>query len=221
MKAKLCINIFLLIFPILLFSQKMSLTTNPPDSEIFIGGKKVGSGSIDIKVNKKECITVQIIREGYLQFSNDYCNQKGMPSIPKREYIQLSIDQSYEASSKSDIANVDVVLRPNRGTVDENWLSSIRTITDYFDALEVSDSDVKYLRTAWIVDTFDGFVVRTRIIYRLTRDNPQEFKLKIVSERAMRNTSAKQDERFEVWDRVLKKYGTLLEEVSVKVNANY
>src|SRR5690606_18293449 len=130
--------------------QKMALSTNPPDAEIFIGGKKVGTGSIDIKVGKNECITVQIVREGFLQYSNEYCNKKGMPSIPKKEYIQLSVDQSYEASSKSDIANVDVVLKPNRGTIEENWLSSIRTITDYFDALEVSDSDVKYLRTAWI-----------------------------------------------------------------------
>lgn len=221
MKLKHYFFTLVFIIPFLTFSQKMALSTNPPDAEIFIGGKKVGTGSIDIKVGKNECITVQIVREGFLQYSNEYCNKKGMPSIPKKEYIQLSVDQSYEASSKSDIANVDVVLKPNRGTIEENWLSSIRTITDYFDALEVSDSDVKYLRTAWIVDTFDGFVVRTRIIYRLTRDEPQEYKLKIVSERAMRNTSSKQDERFESWDRVLKKYGTLLEEVSVRVNANY
>src|SRR5690606_38060669 len=105
------------------------------------------------------------------------------------------------------------------GDLDDNWVGAIRTITDYFDALEVSDSDVKYLRSAWVVDNFDGFVVRTRIIFRLTRNDPQEFKLKIVSERAPRNTSSKQDEMFEHWDRVLKKYGTLLEEVSSRVYA--
>lgn len=221
MKSYNYLILLLFTLPLIAVGQKMSLSTNPADAEIYIGGKKVGTGSIEIKVRKNECITVQIVREGFLQYSNEYCRKKGMPRIPKKEYIQLSVDQSYEASSKSDIANVDVVLKPKRGSIDENWLNSIRTITDYFDALEVSDSDVKYLRTAWIVDTFDGFVVRTRVIYRLTRDNPQEYKLKIVSERAFRNTSAKQDERFESWDRVLKKFGTLLEEVSVRANASY
>lgn len=213
--------ILFLLSTTFVFAKKMELSANPSDSEIYINGKKVGTGSITVDVKNKECITVQVMREGYLTYINDYCNQKGMPDIPKREYVQLALDQSYEASTKSDIANVDVVLKPNRGSIDDNWTNAIRTITDYFDALEVSDSDVKYLRSAWIVDTFDGFVVRTRLIFRLTRDNPQEYKLKIVSERAPRNTSSKQDERFESWDRVLKKYGTLLEEVSTRVSATY
>ncbi|MCR9181620.1 MAG: PEGA domain-containing protein [Flavobacteriaceae bacterium] len=219
MKSKNYFLLLFLIFPVLLFAKKVEISTNPSDAEIYVNGKLVGTGSIVIDVKNKECITVQIVREGYLGYSKDYCNQKGMPDIPKRDYIQLNLDQSYEASTKSDIANVDVVLKPQKGTLDENWTAAIRTITDYFDALEVSDSDVKYLRSAWIVDTFDGFVVRTRIIYRLTRDEPQEFKLKIVSERAPRNTSSRQDERFEAWDRVLKKYGTLLEEVNSRIAA--
>lgn len=221
MKILTLTSFLLMLVTSVAFATKMELSVNPSDSEIYINGKKVGTGSIVVDIKNKECITVQIMREGYLSYVNDYCNQKGMPDIPKREYVQLSLDQSYEASTKSDIANVDVVLKPNRGSIDDNWTNAIRTITDYFDALEVSDSDVKYLRSAWIVDTFDGFVVRTRIIYRLTRDIPQEFKLKIVSERAPRNTSSKQDERFESWDRVLKKYGTLLEEVSTRVSATY
>lgn len=219
MKLKKLSLLFLLTFPVLLFAKKVEISTNPSDAEIYVNGKLVGTGSIVIDVKNKECITVQIVREGYLGYSKDYCNQKGMPDIPKRDYIQLNLDQSYEASTKSDIANVDVVLKPQKGTLEENWTSAIRTITDYFDALEVSDSDVKYLRSAWIVDTFDGFVVRTRIIFRLTRDEPQEFKIKIVSERAPRNTSSRQDERFEAWDRVLKKYGTLLEEVNSRISA--
>lgn len=219
MNLKTLSLLVLLIFPIIAFAKKVEISTNPSDAEIFVNGKLVGTGSIVIDVKRKECITVQIVREGYLGYLKDYCNQKGMPDIPRRDYIQLSLDQSYEESSKSDIANVDVVLKPKKGDVDENWTNAIRTITDYFDALEVSDSEVKYLRTAWIVDNFDGFVVRTRLIFRLTRDEPQEFKLKIVSERAPRNTSSTQDERFEAWDRILKKYATLLEEVNSRVSA--
>ena len=217
---KLTISLFLfLIFPAILFAKKVEISSNPSDAEIFVNGKKVGTGSIVIDVKRDNCISVRIVREGYLSYVNEYCNKKGMPDIPKTDHIQLAVDQSYEASTKSDIANVDVVIKPKQGDLDDNWVGAIRTITDYFDALEVSDSDVKYLRSAWVVDNFDGFVVRTRIIFRLTRNDPQEFKLKIVSERAPRNTSSKQDEMFEHWDRVLKKYGTLLEEVSSRVYA--
>lgn len=205
--------------PLMMFAKKVEISASPADAEIWLNGKKVGIGAIEIDIKKNDCVNIQIVREGYLTLIKEYCNQKGMPKIPNTDHLQLKNDESYEASSKSDIANVDVVLKPKKGDVSDNWKSAIRSITDYFDALEVSDSDVKYLRSAWVVDNFAGYVVRTRVIFRLTNESPQEFKLKIVAERASSNASSKHDERFDEWDRVLKKYNTLLEEVSSKIYA--
>lgn len=219
MSKKLTILVMFFALPLMMFAKKVEISASPADAEIWLNGKKVGIGAIEIDIKKNDCVNIQIVREGYLTLIKEYCNQKGMPKIPNTDHLQLKNDESYEASSKSDIANVDVVLKPKKGDVSDNWKSAIRSITDYFDALEVSDSDVKYLRSAWVVDNFAGYVVRTRVIFRLTNESPQEFKLKIVTERASSNASSKHDERFDEWDRVLKKYNTLLEEVSSKIYA--
>ncbi|MGJ5641762.1 hypothetical protein [Formosa sp. S-31] len=219
MSKKLTVLVMFFALPLMMFAKKVEISASPADAEIWLNGKKVGIGAIEIDIKKNDCVNIQIVREGYLTLIKEYCNQKGMPKIPNTDHLQLKNDESYEASSKSDIANVDVVLKPKKGDVSDNWKSAIRSITDYFDALEVSDSDVKYLRSAWVVDNFAGYVVRTRVIFRLTNESPQEFKLKIVTERASSNASSKHDERFDEWDRVLKKYNTLLEEVSSKIYA--
>src|SRR5690554_3428737 len=104
------LTIALLIVPVLMFAKKMEISVTPSVAEIFVNGKKVGTGSIVIDIKKDNCITVLIRREGFLSYYNEYCNKKGMPDIPKLEHIQLAVDQSFEASTKSDIANVDVVI---------------------------------------------------------------------------------------------------------------
>ena len=43
---------------------------------------------------------------------------------------------------------------------------------------------MNYLRTSWVVDTFDEFTVRTRLIARVSDEDPIEVRFKIVSERA-------------------------------------
>ena len=56
-------------------------------------------------------------------------------------------------------------------------------MTNYFDALEVNDNDVRYLRTAWVVNVFGNYTIRSRLIFRLTDENPLEYRFKLVSER--------------------------------------
>lgn len=211
---------FLILFSLNSFAQKVKISSDPSTADIYVNGKKVGIGEIEIKVHKNECITVQIGNEGYLWTLKEYCNKRGMPSVPKSDYIRLAVDDSYQASTKSDIANNDIVMKPRKGSVNENWKTALRVVTDYFDAIEVSDSEVKYLRTSWIIDNFAGFTVRTRVILRYTNESPQEMKIKLVSERANGSgTSAKDDEKFKAWDRVLKKYNNLLDEAKTRTSS--
>ena len=41
-----------------------------------------------------------------------------------------------------------------------------------------------YLRTAWVVNVFGNYTIRSRLIFRLTNENPLEYRFKLVSERA-------------------------------------
>ena len=195
-------------------SQKSTIRTNIPSADIFIDGKLVGKGEVGgIKIPRNECITVQVSATGYLSQTKEYCKIKGMPQIEKTEYIELGVDDSFEASVQYDFANNDIIINPKNKDVEEVWKNAFRLISNYFDAIEVNDTEVYYLRTSWVVATFKGYTIRTRVIYRLTRENPLEFSIKVVSERAEGQASPKDDEKYKPWTRILKRYAALIEEV--------
>ena len=193
-------------------SQKSTIRTNIPSADIFIDGKLVGQGEVGgIKIPRNECITVQVSATGYLSQTKEYCKIKGMPQIEKTEYIELGVDDSFEASVQSDFANNDIIINPKNKDVEEVWKNAFRLISNYFDAMEVNDTEVYYLRTSWVVATFKGYTIRTRVIYRLTRENHLEFSIKVVSERAEGQASPKDDEKYKPWTRILKRYAALIE----------
>ena len=74
----------------------------------------------------------------------------------------MPIDDSFEASERNDFANNDIIINPKEKDVNKSWLSAIRLVTNYFDALEVNDNDVRYLRTAWVVNVFGSYTIRSR-----------------------------------------------------------
>jgi len=195
-----------------------SITTNNNTHSIYIDGTLVGQGSVSgIKIPKNNCITVQVSGVGYLTRINEFCNRKGMPKMEKTQYIPLSIDDSFEATFATDLANNDIIVNPRSSNISTSWTNAVRLVVENFDALEVNDNDVKYLRTAWVVDVFQEFTVRTRLIARVTNESPLELRFKIVSERAAGQASPRDDERFRSWDRILKRYQGLIEEVQSRL----
>ena len=104
------------------YGQKSTIRTNVPSADIFIDGKLVGQGEVGgIKIPRNECITVQVSATGYLSQTKEYCKIKGMPQIEKTEYIELGIDDSFEASVQSDFANNDIIINPKNKDVDQVW----------------------------------------------------------------------------------------------------
>ncbi len=200
------------------FGKGSSINTNVPNSRIYINGEKVGNGSVsNIKVPKNDCIKVEVFADGFVGKSVKYCNRKGMPKMQKTEYIELGVDPSFEASTSSDFANREIIINPKNFTVEKNWINIVRLVASYFDALEVNDNTVNYLRTSWVVDNFNAYTVRTRLIVRLSNENPQEFRFKIVSERASGQESVRADEKFKAWDRILKRYISFIDEVQSRI----
>lgn len=195
-----------------------TINTNNNSHNIFINGQVVGQGSVaGIKIPKNECITVQVSGTGYITEIKKFCRQKGMPKMQKTEYIPLSRDDSFDATFSSDLANNDIIVNPRRGNLDEVWKNAVRLVIENFDALEVNDNDVNYLRTSWVVDTFDEFTIRTRLIARVSDEDPIEVRFKIVSERARGQVSPRDDEQFRSWQRIMRKYEGLIEEIQSRL----
>tara|TARA_B100000214_G_scaffold316721_1_gene250346 strand:- start:261 stop:923 length:663 start_codon:yes stop_codon:yes gene_type:complete len=217
---------FFLIFFVLIgfqlnsqiLSSGSSLTTNVPSATIFINGEIYGQGSVSgIKIAKNDCIQIDVLADGYIPKSAKFCRQKGLPKMKKNEYFELEVDSSFEASFETDFANNDIIINPRGSDLNDIWTSAVRLVVENFDALEVNDNEVRYLRTSWVVNTYEAYTIRTRLIGRVTNENPLELRFKIVSERASGRSSARDDEKFREWDRVLRRYQGLIEEIQSRL----
>ena len=63
----------------------------------------------------------------------------------------------------------------------------------------------------------DRFTIRTRLIARVSDEDPIEVRFKIVSERARGQVSPRDDERFRAWQRIMRKYEGLIEEIQSRL----
>jgi hypothetical protein len=201
----------------------VKITTAPNDAAIEIGGKRVGNGSYDLKVPKNSCVEVRVSKDGFIRYVKNYCNQTDMQAPPAADFLELQVDEAYTSSVSSDLANVRITVPVNVAhTPEEAWkiLSSI--ITGYFDILETVDYNTGYLTTAWQVQNFQSSIIRTRVIVSSGGNSDQlAYAVKLVSQEAFLDgktaVTVKDDEKFEDWARILKKYDGLIQEIQARL----
>jgi hypothetical protein len=214
MKKILPLVAFLLIsFAIPIFAdERLKISVSEQDAVIYVDGKPSGS-SAEIKIDKGSCVAVRIVKIGFLTENLSFCDKKSAATIPKSLYVELRRDDSYDASLKIDFANNDIDVRTTKPEVDA-WRLMNQIITSQFDIIEITDKETGYLRTAWAVQTFKGNTIRTRIVVKLGGTDPLYYKIKLISEQSGEpGTSPKSDERFQEWDRVLRKYEGVVNEI--------
>lgn len=192
--------------------EKLKISVSEQDAVIYVDGKPSGS-SAEIKIDKGSCVGVRIVKIGFLTENLSFCDKKSAATIPKSLYVELKRDDSYDASLKIDFANNDIDVRTTKPEVDA-WRLMNQIITSQFDIIEITDKETGYLRTSWAVQTFKGNTIRTRIVVKLGGTNPLYYKIKLISEQSGEpGTSPKSDERFQEWDRVLRKYEGVVNEI--------
>lgn len=197
--------------------KKIQFSTSEPDAEIYIDGKLMGKGQADILILSKSCVTVQVEKTGYLRETITFCNKKESAKPPKTYYMKMTNDDAFDASVQTDIANIDIELKTSMSEQDA-WKLISMIITSYFDVIEVTDRETGYLRTSWVVQTFNQNTIRTRVIVKLGDTDPLTYKIKLVSEESrVPGTSVKSDELFREWDRVLRKYGSIFDELQSRL----
>ena len=128
-------------------------------------------------------------------------------------------DEAFEASEKSDQANVNFTIEVNAAkTPDDAWKLISQIVLGKFDVLEITDKDTGYMRTSWVVTNFSDNTVRTRVIVKLGDTAPLKYVVKLVSEQSGEpRTSVKDDEKFGEWDRLLKGYKDIITEMQARL----
>lgn len=196
--------------------EKLKISVSEQDAVIFVDGKPSGS-SAEIKIDKGSCVTVKVVKTGFLTETLSFCDKKNAASIPKSVFIDMKRDDSYDASTKIDFANNDIDVRTSKPEADA-WRLMNQIITSQFDIIEITDRETGYLRTAWAVQTFKGNTIRTRIVVKLGSNDPLYYKIKLMSEQSGEaGTSPKADEKFVEWDRVLRKYENVINEIQTRI----
>lgn len=200
-------------------AEKVVITSSPQTARIYVNGVQMGTGKVEIKVSKNDCITVEVKQEGYIQESRTYCVKKGMADPPSTDYIQLQEDESYTSSIESNIANTEIQVNVNANkSREEAWKQVISTVLDKFDVLENSDEKAGYLRTSWVGMPFKNNTIRIRFIVKQSSEKPLVYKVKFVSESSGKGSTAfNADEQYRPYNRILKKYDGFLDELLTRL----
>lgn len=219
MKHYLIVTICIFLVGNKTFSQKVKISASESDADILVDGKKMGTGQLEVKIPSKTCVNIKIRKPGFLRYETNYCNKSGETKPPKSEYFEMQRDDAEAASLKTDKANVDFeVETKTSASVVDKWKLVNQIVTDYFDAIEASDKETSYLRTAWSIQAFAQNTIRTRLIVKLSRSEPLTFKVKLVSEYSGdHGTSVKADEKFREWDRILRKYQNVITDFQTRL----
>jgi len=203
-------------FNVELSAQKkatIAISTNHSDAQILVNGTSAGNGSAKVNLTPNGCTKISAKKEGFFVKEVEFCNT-GLTKLPKAHYLELAKDAAFEASVQTDIANVDLNIRPKKSQED-SWKELNSLVLQYIDAIETSDKSNFYLRTAWVAQVFNSGIVRTRLIIKSAGND--QFSVKIISEFAPPGSSVKEDEKFTSWDRVLRKYAPVIEELQSRL----
>ena len=213
MKTKITLTFILAAFFIILSGsdamagkKKIHFVASEPDAKIFIDGRMMGVGQLDIIVPAYACIIVKVEKVAFLTELIEFCNKPEFAPPPKNYNLAMQKDDAYDASEATDVANIDLEIKTTKPEL-EAWQLLSQIVMSYFDVIEVTDRETGYLRTAWTVQTFKKNTIRTRMIVKLADTKPLAYKIKLVSEESQKpQTSVKSDELFREWDRILRKY---------------
>jgi hypothetical protein len=196
----------------------IKLGVSEPDAKIFLDGKLMGSGQLDVVVVSNTCVNIKVEKVGYLTERMTFCNKSNYAPPPKTYYIEMKKDDAYDATEASDMANIDIEIKTTKPEA-EAWKLISQIITSYFDVIEVTDRETGYLRTSWVIQTFKQNTIRTRMIVKLGNSDPLAYKVKLISEQSGQpQSSVKSDELFKEWDRVLRKYKEVVNEIQGRLS---
>ena len=178
------------------------IKTTPIDAVITIDGTNVSKGQYTLSLYRNEFKIADVSREGY--FSNSV-TVKGTDN-PGIVNVNLIEDDSWVASAPaSDIANKNIRINARSEEEDDDiWYTLMRYASDYFGDFTVSDKNIGWAKSTWVIKTFSQIKVRTRLEIKRNPGNRREFTVYISSEYAKKDCG--DDECYKVWDRVLKTY---------------
>lgn len=205
---------------ITLADHAFEVRPDPETAEMFVAGRRVGVGAQRVVVREGQCVQVEARAAAYITWAKEYClRDNGTPLPIEGEVAKLNGDGSWSMSTESDQANVNFSVTVNeKRKEDEAWKILSQIVTNSFDVLELSDKETGYMRTGWNVTSVqECCIIRTRVIVKQADSSPLRYSVKLVSEHSYVAKSAKDDEAFQPWSRILLRYKDVINEIQERL----
>ena len=208
------------------FKKSVKITVDQEDAKIFVDNEFVALGTYIATFKKKEGhIRVRVEKEGYVT------TRLLIRADDKRKSIDVILlpDESWNLSVASDIANKYFTIPVSKDYIQRTgseseaakivWKQLHSILMNYIEEIEESNQMGGYIQTAWVIKEFPtaGIKIRTRVtIKEVNIGGDLTYRVKISSERAPYNATS--DDQYEPWDRVLKTYEPLIQELQVRMS---
>ena len=219
-KHKFLLALFMLLFSVNAFSgKKITVKTVPENATIEVDGSVVGEGTYTLKFDgKNELYVVTVSAPGYIKK-----RYRVMSSNPNKSIVfKLPEDDALKASFGSEdgsaIANTWMDIRCKQGLKEDIiWKRLMSVCTNYFDNISTRDKAAGWIKTGWVTQTFRYQVVRTRLEVRIsfTDDEAITYRARIISQ--IKDIDEPGEQAFEPYERVLKKFEPMLQELQTTV----
>lgn len=200
-------------------AKKITVKTIPENATIFVDGQPVGEGVYTVKFEKgNDFYIITAFAPGYI--GKRYRLLKSNPD--KTVVIRLNEDEALLASTGSEngaeLANTWMDITCRKGmTEDQVWKRLMNIATSYFSNIEVRDKAAGWIKTNWKPTKFTYQTVRTRLEIRMsfTGDDVITYRARIVSE--IKDNDCNSKNCYESYDRVLKIFEPMIEELQTSV----
>ena len=209
----------------IILEDRECIVRAPEGSTIMVNGKSVGTAEHTIRITKGSSVKLTVSKKGFVPYRVTLSNKDDeVPPPPvivlEEGSMQMPEDESWTASSESDIANTDFILSIPEGMSETDaWKIVAQIIQTYFDELEQIDKETGYMRTAWVYKRYANRTVRTRVIVKINNRSPLKYSLKISSEENddAQTLDSRDDDHFREWERVLNKYKDIISESQARL----
>ena len=204
-------------------AQKKTVYVIPETAKIFYNGHEVGSGSYEIKFKRDEdFVMLKFEAPGYITRTVRLHKNNPRKTISYELFQDDAFKNSVGVGEGIDLANKYFSVTVRRGmTQDDVWRRLMNIAVNNFENIEVRDQAAGWIRTAWTNTTFLHQIVRTRLEIQLQFAGNDEltYRVRISSEIADRECGIN-NQCFEKYDRVLKKYEQLISELQTTLGSN-
>ena len=194
----------------------------PSTAKIYVNGSEVGNGTYTYKFKRSEdFIVLKFENAGYITRETKLYRNNPNKSISFSMY-EDEAEKNSIGGEGSESANKWFDINVKQGmSEDDAWKRLMSITTKYFDDVEVRDKSAGWIKTAWNVTGFTNQYVRTRMEVKTTFGDEGELKyqVRLSSEIADRDCG-RTNQCFTKYDRILRKFDAIIQELQRSVGSN-